>query len=130
MKSERIGETSKGNNAHESSIVLPLDYRKRDETGLQAGVTGDLSDTGSVVYSIFRALRVGEEIMVRVLFANGYALDSFKGIAVVVSKKVHIQGDWKGCRYGLTFLHLSREDRKKLRLVCAEEESSRVRPKR
>ena len=116
-------ETAKRNNVPKPSIALPLEYRKRDETGFQAGVTDGLSETGSVVYSVFKELCVGEEIMVTVLFANGYALDSFKGIAAVVSKKAHTEKDWTGYQYGLTFIHLSREDREKLKLVCAEEES-------
>jgi len=134
LKQDRVSpglrEPTKRNNVPKSMIALPLEYRKKNETGLQAGVTGDLSDTGSVVYSVFRDLCIGDEIMVRVLFANGFALDSFKGIAAVVSKKAHIEKDWKGYLYGLAFLHLSREDREKLRLVCAGEESPEGRVER
>ncbi len=104
------------------SKALPLEYRRRNDAYLQTGVTGDLSETGSVVYSVFKELYIGEEITLRILFANGYELDSFKAIAKVVSKKAHVETDWKGCQYGFRFLHLSREDRKKLRLVCTEKE--------
>ncbi len=103
-------------------IALPLEYRRRNEAYPQTGVTGDLSETDSAVYSIFKELCVGEEITLRILFANGYELDSFKAIAKVVSKKAHAETDWKGYLYWLRFLHLSREDRKKLRLACAQEE--------
>ncbi len=117
-----LRETTKRDHDLNPSIALPLEYRRRNDAHPQTGVTGDLSETGSVVYSVFKELCVGEEITLRILFANGYELDSFKAIAKVVSKKAHAETDWKGYQYGLSFLHLSRENREKLRQACAEEE--------
>lgn len=103
------------------SITLPLEYWKRDYFITQAGVSGDLSEAGLRIYSIFNNLCAGEELMIRVFYADGYELGSIKVIARVVWKDVHCETDWNGYKYGLKFVHISREDREKLKLLCCRE---------
>jgi hypothetical protein len=103
------------------SVALPLEYWKRSDSCPQAGVSGNLSERGLLIYSISKELYVDQELRVRAFFPYGYELDSFKVIAKVMWKKAHSERDWKGYKYGLKFIQISRTDREKLKLVLCNE---------
>jgi hypothetical protein len=105
----------------EDSIALPLEYWKRNDTSPHAGIAGTLDGRGLLIYSIFGDLCVSQELGIRIFFLNGYELDSFKMIAKVTWKKIHSEADWKGYKYGLELIHISRGDREKLKLLLRNE---------
>ena len=48
--------------------------------------------------------------------------DSFIYLSArVIWKKAHSEADWKGYQYGLEFIHISRADREKLKLLLYNE---------
>lgn len=116
-----LRDARQGRRSPRLSISLPLEYRKRNGSCPQAAFSGDLSETSLLIYSIVNDLCVGEESKIRVFFASGYELDCFKVIARVIWKSPHVETDWKGYKYGLEVIHISRKDREKLRLLCSEE---------
>jgi hypothetical protein len=99
------------------SVALPLEYWKKNDASTHAGVSGSLDERGLLVYSVFGDLCVSQELGIRVFFPNGYELDSFKVIAAVIWKKAHSEADWKGYKYGLELIHISRADREKLKFL-------------
>ncbi len=102
-------------------VALPLEYRKRNDASAQAGVSGSLGERGLLIYSIFEDLCIGQELKILVFFPNGYKLDSIKLIAAVTWKRAHSEVDWKGYKYGLKVIHISRLDREKLNLLLCNE---------
>jgi len=107
----------------EVTVALPLEYWKRNDTSPHAGIAGILDEKGLLIYSVFEDLCVSQELGIRVFFTNGYKLDSFKVIAAVTSKKPHAEADWKGYKYGLKLIHISRGDREKLKFLLRSEMS-------
>ncbi len=102
-------------------LALPLEYRKRNDASAQAGVSGSLGERGLLIYSIFEDLCIGQELKILVFFPNGYRLDSIKLIAAVTWKRAHSEADWKGYKYGLKVIHISRLDREKLKSLIFKE---------
>jgi hypothetical protein len=99
------------------SVALPLEYRKRDGSSPRAGVCGNLGERDLFIYSIFEDLSISQELKILVFFANGYRLDCIKLIAAVTWKRAHSEAGWKGYKYRLEVIHLSPEDREKLKLL-------------
>ena len=116
-----LGDRGKGRKFPRVSVTLPLEYRKRNDASPQAGISGTLDEKGLSIYSVLGDLSVTQELGIRVFFPNGYELDSFKAIAAVTWKKAHIELDWKGYKYGLKFIHVSKADREKLKLLLLNE---------
>jgi hypothetical protein len=63
---------------------------------------------------------VGTELNVTVLFSKGFELANFKAVAKIVRKERYSKEDskgnqyWEGYQYGLEFIQISDEDRRKL----------------
>lgn len=116
-----LGDTRNRRSCLRLSVALPLECWKRNDSFSHAGVSGNISERGLLIYSTFRDLCVSEELKIRVFFPNGYELDSFKVIATVTWKKAYSETDWNGYKYGLKFIQISRADREKLKLLLCEE---------
>lgn len=104
-------------------IDLPLEYKKAGEASSRGAYTGDLSKMGLLIYSVDNIL-VGTELEVSVFYADEYRLDIFKLFARIVRKQTHSDPDWKGYRYGLEFVQISMEDRKKLEQLIGQRVAS------
>ena len=93
-------------------IVLPLEYWQNDDA-CRGGMVGNLSEGGLLIYS-FHDMPVGKELNVRVFFPNGYEFDGIRVNGKIVWKDLHCDTNWKGYKYGIEFVRMSEEDRKKL----------------
>jgi phosphoketolase len=59
-------------------------------------------------------MAIGAELSIAVLFVNGYELSYFTVLARVVWKNLRLEEDWSGYEYGVDFVHISENDRRKL----------------
>ena len=95
------------------SINLPLEYRESDNSSPEGGLVNNLSETGMLIYSI-KDIPIGSEFKTMVFFSNGFEFDGFRVNAKVIWKDFHFKTCWKGYKYGLQFVQLLEEDRRKL----------------
>ena len=101
-------------------IDLPLEYRVMDGPCLRGGIVINASEGGFLIETT-RDISVGTELNVSVLFSKGFELTNLKVVARIVWKEPYRREDWKGTpfregyQYGLEFIHISHEDRLKLR---------------
>jgi len=66
-----------------------------------------------LIYSI-KDIPIGSEFKTVVFFSNGFEFDGFRVIAKAIWKDPHLEAGWKGYKYGLQFVHILEEDRRKL----------------
>ena len=118
-------------------VDLPLEYRDMDGSCLHGGVLVNASGGGFLIEAV-RDVPVGTELNIAVLFPKGFELANFKVVAKIVRKepyrKQDLKGDsyLKGYEYGLEFIQILEEDRRKLSLLLgsrfeSEEISSSLR---
>ena len=93
-------------------ISLPLEYWETDDA-CHGGLVENLSEMGMLIYSI-RNIPIGAQLSIRVFFIKGYELDGFQARGRIVWKGDCFQENWKGYQYGLEFISISQEDRRKL----------------
>ncbi len=94
------------------SISLPLEYGRADDA-YRGGLVVNISETGLLIHAI-QDLSVDEKLSVRVFFPNEYELDAFRVVGRIVWKDCHYESDWRGYKYGLSFIQIGEEDRRKL----------------
>jgi len=115
-------------------VDLPLEYRDMDGSCLYGGVLVNASGGGFLIEAV-RDVPVGTELNIAVLFPKGFELANFKVVAKIVRKepyrKQDFKGDsyWKGYQYGLEFIQILEEDRRKLSLLLGGPfESEKISP--
>jgi len=92
------------------------DSRLRGAIVVNAGRGGFLIET-------VRDIPVGTELNITVLFPKGFELANFKVVAKIARKGLYRKEDWKGnqywegFQYGLKFIQIFEEDRRKLDLL-------------
>ena len=92
------------------------DSRLRGAIVVNAGGGGFLIET-------VRNIPVGRELSIAVLFPKGFELANLKVVAKILRKGPYQKEDWKGnqnwegYRYGLEFIKILEEDRRKLNLL-------------
>ncbi len=97
----------------ESLIVLPVEYWETDAS-IDGALVNNLN-TGGLLMLSARDMPISTQLNVRIFYANEYELDGIEVVANIVSKGLHIAKDWKGYKYGLAFVQISEEDRRKLK---------------
>jgi hypothetical protein len=95
------------------SVSLPLEYRSRCDSSLEAGLLINLSDTGLLFYCR-GDMNVGTTLTMTVIFPDGFKLTSFEVCAKIIWKDLHAERDWSEYKYGAEFTHISQPDREKL----------------
>jgi hypothetical protein len=106
-------------------IDLPLEYQVMGDSCLHGAIVVDASEGGFLIEST-RDLPVGMEISITVLYPKGFTLVDFKVVAKIVWKKPHSKKDfkgnqyWAGYQYGLEFVQISDEDRRKLKFLLGD----------
>jgi len=105
-----------------------------DGSCLYGGVLVNASGGGFLIEAV-RDVPVGTELNIAVLFPKGFELANFKVVAKIVRKepyrKQDFKGDsyWKGYQYGLEFIQILEEDRRKLSLLLGGPfESEKISP--
>ena len=101
-------------------IDLSLEYREMGDSCLRGGIVIDVSKEGLLIETV-RDIPVGTELNVTVLFPKGSELADFKVMTKIVRKKPYWKEDskgnryWEGYQYGLEFIQILDEDRRKLK---------------
>ena len=110
---ERLSRSIEKRSFQRSTVSLPIEYRKVDELHPWGGLIENISEMGLRVLSV-RPMAIGAELSIAVLFVNGYELSYFTVLARVVWKNLRLEEDWSGYEYGVDFVHISENDRRKL----------------
>jgi len=97
-------------------LDLPLEYRVMNAQYAHGGIVVNGSEAGLLIQSI-KNLPIGTKMRIAVLFPKGFELTCFEVMGEIIWKDSHWEEDWQGFQYGLSFLQLLEEDRRKLRQV-------------
>ena len=103
-------------------IDLPLEYRDMGDSCLRGAIVVNAGEGGFLIASA-RDIPIGMELEITVLFSKGFELANFKVVAKIIRKGPYWKEDWKGNqywegnRYGLEFIQILEEDRRKLDLL-------------
>ncbi len=95
------------------SINLPLEYRQSHNSPPAGGLVSNVSQMGMLIHSI-KDIPIGSQFKTMVFFSDEFKLDGFRAVAKVIWKDYHFEPDWKGYKYGLQFIRIFEQDRRKL----------------
>jgi len=99
-------------------LDLPLEYLLMNTEKAHGGLVVNVSEIGLLIRSV-KNMSVGTELKVAVLFPKGYELANFEVTAKIVRKDPLWEEDWEGYEYGLKFIRILEEDRRKLRQILS-----------
>ena len=95
-------------------LDLPLEYRVMNAPYAHGGLVVNASEVGLLINSI-KNMPVGTKLNIAVLFPKGFELTNFEVLAQVIWKDLYWEEDWEGYQYGLKFIQILEEDRRKLK---------------
>ncbi len=101
-----------------SLLDLPLEYRVLNVPYAHGGLVVNASEVGLLIQSV-KNIPVGERLKTVVLFPQGFELTSLEVITEVVWKDIYREEDWEGFHYGLNFVQMLEEERKKLKQLLS-----------
>jgi hypothetical protein len=93
---------------------LPLEYRVVNAPYAHGGIVVNASEVGLLIQSV-KNIPIATQLMIAVLFPKGFELASFEVLAEVIWKDLHWEEDWEGFHYGLKFIQILENDRRKLK---------------
>jgi hypothetical protein len=99
-------------------LDLPLEYLVTNTPKAHGGLVVNVSEIGLLIRSV-KNLPTGTELKIAVLFPKGYELADFEVLAQIVRKDPLWEEDWEGYEYGLRFIRILEEDRRKLRKILS-----------
>ncbi len=99
-------------------LDLPLEYRVMNVPKAHGGLVVNVSEIGLLIRSV-KNMPIGTELKIAVLFPKGYELANFEVLAKIIRKDPLWEEDWEGYEYGLKFIPISEEDRRKLRQILS-----------
>jgi hypothetical protein len=100
-------------------INLPLEFQEKDDPCLRGAMVVNAGEGGFLIEST-RDIPVGTELSITLLFSKGFELANFKAVTKIVRKEPHSKENsngnqyWEGYLYGLEFIQILDEDRRKL----------------
>lgn len=97
-------------------IDLPLNFQTTENSNIYPGLSINASETGLLIQT-FKDMPIGLRFNIELLFAEGFELSNFQGMAQIIWKDHYVWSDYKGYKYGLQFVQISNENYKKLRLL-------------
>lgn len=95
-------------------LDLPLEYRVINAPYAHGGLVVNASEVGLRVNSV-KNIPVGTKLNIAVLFPKGFELTNFEVLAEIIWKDIHLEENWEGYQYGINFIEILEEDRKKLK---------------
>ena len=117
---ERIGVSGmERRRTQRFKVDLPLDYARVKKTRLRAGLAGDASEGGLMIY-LQERMKIGTQLYVALLFSLGFELTGVKALSQVIWKDAGLEEGWGRYRYGLKFLQIADEDLRKLKQLRAD----------
>ncbi len=99
-------------------VDLPLDYARVEKMRLKAGLAGDASEGGLMIY-LQERMKIGTQLYVALLFSLGFELTGVKALSQVIWKAAGLEEGWGRYKYGLKFLQIADEDLRKLKQLRA-----------
>jgi c-di-GMP-binding flagellar brake protein YcgR len=110
------------------SLDLPLEYRVMNAPYAHGGLVVNASEVGLLINSI-KNIPIGSKLNIAVLFPKGFELTNFEVFAEIIWKDLYWEEDWEGYRYGLRFIKILEEDRRKLKqLLSSQFQSGEISP--
>jgi len=100
------------------SLDLPLEYRVMDAPNAHGGLVVNASEMGLLINSV-KDILIGSKVNIAVLFPKGFELTNFEVLAEIIWKDYHWEENWEGYRYGLKFIEILEEDRRKLKQLLS-----------
>ena len=97
---------------------LPLEYRVSDAPHLHGALVVNVSESGLQIHST-KDLPVGSKLNIAVLFPKGFELANFEVFAEIVWKDMYWQENRGDYQFGLKFVRMLEEDRKKLKQLLS-----------
>ena len=97
-------------------IDLPLNFQTTENSNIYPGLSINASETGLLIQT-FKDMPIGLRFNIELLFAEGFELSNFQGMAQIIWKDHYVWSDYKGYKYGLQFVQISNENYKKLKLL-------------
>ena len=97
---------------------LPLEYRVVNAPYAHGGIVVNASEVGLLIQSV-KNIPIATKLMIAVLFPRGFELASFEVLAEVIWKDLHWEEDWEGFHYGLKFIQILENDRRKLKQLLS-----------
>jgi c-di-GMP-binding flagellar brake protein YcgR len=120
MMEERIGVSGvERRRSQRFKVDLTLDYARVKKMRLKAGLAGDASEGGLMIY-LQERMKIGTEIYVALLFSLGFELTGVKALSQVIWKGAGSEEGWGRYKYGLKFLQIADEDLRKLKQLRAD----------
>ncbi len=101
-------------------LDLPLEYRVMDAPYAHGGLVVNASEMGLLINSV-KDILIGSRLNIAVLFPKGFELSNFEVLAEIIWKDRHWEEDWEGYRYGLRFIQILEEDRRKLKQLLSSQ---------
>jgi c-di-GMP-binding flagellar brake protein YcgR len=102
------------------SLDLPLEYRVMDAPYAHGGLVVNASEMGLLINSV-KDILIGSKLNIAVLFPKGFELTNFEVFAEIIWKDYHWEENWEGYRYGLRFIEILEEDRRKLKQLLSSQ---------
>ena len=100
------------------SMDLPLEYRVINAPYAHGGLVVNASEIGLLINSV-KNIPIGTKLNIAIIFPKGFELANIEVTAEVIWKDLHWEEDWEGYQYGLKFIQIFEEDRKKLKLLLS-----------
>ncbi len=100
------------------SLDLPLEYRVMNAPYAHGGLVVNASEVGLLINSI-KNIPIGSKLNIAVLFPKGFQLTNFEVLAEIIWKDLYWEEDWEGYRYGLKFIKILEDDRRKLTQILS-----------
>jgi hypothetical protein len=97
-------------------IDLPLNFQTTENSNIYPGLSINASETGLLIQT-FKDMPIGLRFNIELLFAEGFELSNFQGMAQIIWKDHYVWSDYKGYKYGLQFVQISNQNYKKLKLL-------------
>ena len=117
---ERIGVSGvERRRSQRFKVDLLVDYARLEKMRLKAGLVGDASEGGVMVY-LQERMKIGTKLYVALLFSLGFELTGVKALSQVIWKAARLEEGWGRYKYGLQFLQIADEDLHKLERLRAD----------
>ena len=100
-------------------LDLPLEYQIVNAPYAHGGLVVNASEAGLLINSV-KDIPMGTQLKIAVLFPQGFELTDFEVFAEIIRKDLHWEEDWEGYQYGLKFIRILEEDRKKLKQLLSD----------
>ncbi len=95
------------------AVSLPLEYQEIYNARPNGGLATNVSEKGMLICST-KDMLIGSEFKLVVFYSNEFEFDGIEVAAKILWKDVRYEEEWRGYTYGLEFVQMLEQDRRKL----------------